>query len=823
MSKKLLLIVVIVCTLLLSSMAMAQGVDVTRPGDIVQGVPNDGIEDGGDDSGWPPNELPRFGFDDQILTKYLHFKGDVEPTGLRITPAMGPTVVTGLTFTTANDAGPRDPVEYELSGSNVSIDGPYTLIAKGPIVDFDQSAEWPRRTKNETPIQFENTVSYKHYQIMFPSIRDSAGANSMQIAEIELLMRIYTASEPAPADNAIYQDTWATLSWVGGHDAASHDVYMSENFADVQNSAPEAFQGNLDKFTTYLIVGFPGFPIPDGLVPGTTYYWRVDEINDDNPDSPWVGDIWSFTVPPRTAWRPSPPNDGLYIGLDSDLSWSPGWGAKLHTVYFGDNFDDVNSASGGTSQIGTSYALAHLELNKTYYWRVDESDGRQLYIGNVWSFTTTDGGGGIKGEYFANTTLAGTPALTRIDQAVNFNLAGTVSPGAPIPGDGWSARWTADLVVLVTDSYTFHINSQDGTRLWIDGKLVIDMWVAWVTTKYASVPIYLESGIHSLKLEYFDSGGDAVQELSWSTRTMTENIIPAGPLQPPLRAHSPNPPINGVDVKHAQILTWVPGDSANLHQVYFGADEEAVKNANTASPEYKGSKELGDESYDPGLLEWNTDYYWRIDEVNDLNPASPWTGAVWSFKSANFLVIDDFEDYDIGNKEIWWFWKDGLGYGEHGNEPAYGGNGTGSAVGDEGTASYMEETIVHTGGKSMPVVYNNTLSKNSEVELTLGGMDLTKNGGTTLKIWFIGIAENAADPLYVTLNGIAVLNANPAAAQATDWTEWNIPLQAFVDKGVNVTNVNSIALGIGDKANLKFGGTGTMYFDDIGVHPPVSE
>src|SRR4030042_5614790 len=141
MSKKLLLIVVIVCTLLLSSMAMAQGGHVTMPGDIVQGVPNDGIEDGGDDSGWPPNELPRFGFDDQILTKYLHFKGDVEPTGLRITPAMGPTVVTGLTFTTANDAGPRDPVEYELSGSNVSIAGPYPLIATGPIVAFDKRAE----------------------------------------------------------------------------------------------------------------------------------------------------------------------------------------------------------------------------------------------------------------------------------------------------------------------------------------------------------------------------------------------------------------------------------------------------------------------------------------------------------------------------------------------------------------------------------------------------------------------------------------------------------------------------------------------------------
>ena len=244
-----------------------------------------------------------------------------------------------------------------------------------------------------------------------------------------------------------------------------------------------------------------------------------------------------------------------------------------------------------------------------------------------------------------------------------------------------------------------------------------------------------------------------------------------------------------------------------------------MKNADTASLEYKGPKNLGDESYDPGLLEWNTDYYWRIDEVNDLDPASPWAGAVWSFKTANFLVIDDFEDYDIGNKEIWWFWKDGLGYTNHPTEPVNAGNGTGSAVGDEGTASYMEETIVHGGSKSMPVVYNNAVAVISEVELTLGGIDLTQNGGVTLRIYFQGIAENAADPLYVMLNGIAVEHGDPAAAQIGDWTEWNIPLQAFVDKGVDVTNVNSIAIGIGNKTTLQSGGTGTMYFDDVGVHP----
>ena len=822
MCKKLLLIVAIVFTLLLSSMAMGQGFDVTAPGDIVQGVPNEGISTDQSTDGWPPNELPPFGFDNQILTKFLHFAGEVEPTGLRVTPAMGSTLVTGLTFTTANDAEERDPVEYQLSGSNDSIDGPYTLIAEGPIVDFDGATAWGRRTLGTTPIQFENEVSYKHYEIMFPTVRDPGGANSMQIAEIELLMTIFTANDPFPANGAIYEDTWATMTWTAGAEADSHDVYMSENLADVQNSTPEAFRGNQGINALYFVVGFTGFPYPDGLVPGTTYYWRIDEIDDANPDNPWVGDIWSFTVPPMIAWKPNPPNTSKYIDLNADLSWNPGWGAKLHTVYFGDNFDDVNSASGNTDQIDLSYALDPLELNKTYYWRVDESDGRQVYIGNVWSFTTTDGGGGIKGEYFTNTTLAGAPALTQIDPGIDFNWGDEV-PGLPLQNNNWSVRWTADLVVLFDDTYTFSVNSEGGTRLWIDGKLAIDMWVSWVATKYASIPMYLESGIHSLRLEFVDWDRPAVQQLYWSTPTMAEQIIPAGPLQPPYRANSPNPPIGGVDVKHAQILTWVAGDNAGSHQVYFGTDEEAVKNADTGSPEDKGAKNLGDESYDPGLLEWDTDYFWRIDEVNDLEAASPWAGAVWSFKTANFLVIDDFEDYDIGNKEIWWFWKDGLGYGEHDGEPAYPGNGTGSAVGDETTASYMEETIVHGGSKSMPVFFSNIVTAISEVELTLGGLDLTTNGGTTLRIYFQGIAGNDADPLYVTLNGIAVEHADPAAAQIEDWTEWNIPLQAFVDKGVDVTNVNSIAIGIGNKTTLQPGGTGTMYFDNVGVHPPAAE
>jgi hypothetical protein len=162
------------------------GPDVTGPGDVVQGVPNDGD--------WPGAETPDLAIDDNVETKYLHFKGDFDPdpntggAGLQITPAVGPTVVTGLTLTTANDVPGRDPIAFELYGSNESIDGPYELIASGDIVDFALDEEWPRFTMNDTPITFSNSVAYAHYQLIFTAIRGPVGdsVNSMQIAEVEL-------------------------------------------------------------------------------------------------------------------------------------------------------------------------------------------------------------------------------------------------------------------------------------------------------------------------------------------------------------------------------------------------------------------------------------------------------------------------------------------------------------------------------------------------------------------------------------------------------------------------------------------------------------
>ena len=152
-------------------------IDVTKPGDPVQGVPNDGD--------WPSAESPPNAIDDNVSTKYLHFKGYTGTTGFRISPSVGASIVTGLTFTTANDVPQRDPTKFALYGLNVSIDGPYTLISVGQIVDFSQPTVWPRYTKNVTPISFANTTPYNHYQIIFTATRDPAAVVHMQIAEVE--------------------------------------------------------------------------------------------------------------------------------------------------------------------------------------------------------------------------------------------------------------------------------------------------------------------------------------------------------------------------------------------------------------------------------------------------------------------------------------------------------------------------------------------------------------------------------------------------------------------------------------------------------------
>jgi hypothetical protein len=466
------------------------------------------------------------------------------------------------------------------------------------------------------------------------------------------------ASAPSPDDGALHKDTWVNVSWRAGGYAVSHDVYFSDNFDDVDAGAESAFIGN--QTDTFFVAGFPGFPFPDGLVPGTTYYWRIDEVNDTEPNSPWRGDVWSFAIPPKTAYAPVPADGAEAVAVDVRLSWTGGFGAKLHTVFFGESFEEVSNAEVGTPQGTLTYNPGTLKMANTYYWRVDEFDIVETHKGDVWSFTTEGAVG------------------------------------------------------------------------------------------------------------------------------------------------SSNPANGAVDVTQTPVLTWTPGFGAS-YEVYFGTDASSL--------ELKGSGNRGSESFDPGQLEWDTTYYWRIDEANNANADSPWTGPLWSFTTANFLIIDDFESYNDlnedqpGSNRIYLAWEDGF------NNPATNGSTVGHL-----DPPFAEQTIVHSGLQSMPMSYDNAVGKSEATLMLTSNRDWTVKGVDTITIWFRGSAGNAAEMLYVVLNGSAgVDNDNPDAAQINDWTEWNIPLQAFADQGVNLANVTSITLGLRSVT----GGTGMMYFDDIRLYPPA--
>jgi hypothetical protein len=615
------------------------------------------------------------------------------------------------------------------------------------------------------------------------------------------------ALAPSPADGEIIESTWYNLSWTPGDLASSHQLYIADNFEDVSQASSQAIVTE----ASFVVIGF-GESFPDGLVPGTTYYWRVDEVNDAEPESPWRGDIWSFSVRPKVAWHPVPADGALFVEPDTNLTWDPGVGAALHHVYFGENFEDVNSAEGAAATTATTYEPGQLEAGKTYYWRVDGFDGQTVQRGQVWSFTTSVPGGGLVGEYFNAMNPGGQPVLTRTDPAIDVDY-GTASPEPNrVDEDGFSVRWRGEIQVAFSEVYTFYTRTNDGSRLWIDEKLIVDKW-AWVNrvVDTRSEPIELVAGEkYSIRMEWFNEDGDAEAHLLWESASEPKAIVPAAAFSLPVRAGGPDPSNDAVDVRQTPILSWSPGVAAVSHDVYFGTDEETVRNADTGSPEYKGTRDLGSENYEPGELAWDTTYYWRVDEVEEDGIVE--RGKVWRFRTADFIIVDDFELYndlnpdDPGSNRIFLAWIDGF------DNPAANGSIVGYA-----NPPFAEQSIVHSGSQSMPFAYDNSVGK-SEATLTLASNgDWTVNGVNILTIWYRGSADNAAETLYVALNGNArVDNDDPDAATETSWTEWNIPLQAFADQGVNLSNVSSITLGLSSVT----GGSGMMYFDDIRLYAP---
>ncbi|MBN2182241.1 MAG: hypothetical protein JW715_10030, partial [Sedimentisphaerales bacterium] len=574
------------------------------------------------------------------------------------------------------------------------------------------------------------------------------------------IVDIRVALPVSPTNDSVLTSTSVTLEWLAGVDAIQHDVYIGDDFDKVNEattSTPDIYKGRQSELV------YPATGTLE-LEPGKTYYWRIDEFDGTNIIK---GGISRFTIQVVTAYSPEPVDGGLFVDPDTSLGWSRGSGALMHHVYFGDNFESVRDATKnspeyrGMKVVNTTtwQPPDTLELNKTYYWRIDEqTSGGALNQGAVWSFTTAPrAGGGLKAQYYGTEDLTGDPVMTRIDPEINFDW-GTASPEPNVvPEEGFSIRWTGAIEIPADGEWTFWTYADDGVRLYINGQMLIEVWGAARPLAWDSGTITLDAGIYPIVMEFYDDIDEtphAVVRLLWQGPLIpTRQIIPAGALQPPMWAMAVSPANGAVDISQTPTLQWSAGDQALEHDVYFGTDYNDVANADITTPDvYRGRQVLDDTTYIPAEspLGMNQNYYWRIDEVNGPDM---WAGSVWSFTTADFGIVDDFESYnDIaegqeGSNLVYLTWLDGY------DNPSVNGSTMGYASG-----ASMETEIVHSGEQSVPLQYNNSAAGSSVVTVSTDALDFgpdwTRGGATTLVLWFYGDPNNAAtEQLYITIGG----------------------------------------------------------------------
>ena len=270
-------------------------------------------------------------------------------------------------------------------------------------------------------------------------------------------------------------------------------------------------------------------------------------------------------------------------------------------------------------------------------------------------------------------------------------------------------------------------------------------------------------------------------------------------------------PVDGAgDASVYADLKWSGDSFADSFDVYFGTDFEEVNNG-TASMGNQGPN-----TYPLSDLVLDTDYFWRIDQVNDTLPLTI-EGPIWSFTTGISTEIDSMDSYDTINNEIfdtWLAWPDipkshayidietAEPYVQDGNAMFFGYDNFGSE-GTQWLGSWTEAAVV-----SLPV-----------------GSNWTAISGKALQIWFRGTLGNsvtANDKMYIALDDGSTIAAS-IYPDTNDinvplWQEWNIDLAEFA--GVDLSNISKIHIGFGGQqftGQSADGGQGTVYFDNFAL------
>jgi hypothetical protein len=513
------------------------------------------------------------------------------------------------------------------------------------------------------------------------------------------------------------------------------------------------------------------------------------------------------------------PRDGqVEVPRDLVLSWTPAEFATAHDVYLGTDADEVEGADRANpgdalvseGQVETALDPGRLAFGTTYHWRVDDVDAAadSTFKNIVWSFT-------VEQDAYPITGVTATASSSSTD---DMGPMKTVD-GSGLDADGrhstvaehmWLSHMGGPQPTWI--QYEFgQVHKVDRMLVWNSNQDLEDVMglgakdvvieysadgEAW--TSLSPVQLAQAAGSPTLTAQTVDLGGIAAKFIRLTIESNWGGILPQYGLSEvrffyvPVQAREPQPQTGAVEVGVDAILKWRSGRDAAVHDVYFGADAEALPLVDT----------VADTRYDPGLLDLDTTYYWRIDEVNEAEPVGVWQGNLWSFTTRKFMVIDDFEGYtdDMeAGKAIFQTWIDG-------DE-----NGTGSTVGRP-QAPFAERAVIHSGLQSMPLFYENVDGVSvSEANLTLDpAQDWTQSGVTTLVVHFRGDLNNDAAQFYVAINDSKVVYpGSPGILASRVWTQWNIDLAAT---GADLQNVAKLSVGV------EGSGSGVVYVDDIRLY-----
>ncbi len=669
---------------------------------------------------------------------------------------------------------------------------------------------------------------------------------------------VKTATEPNPADGGIGGPE-PLMQWTKGDTAVYHDVY----FGTSPELGPDDY-----------IVRYPWYPwamywhVPL-FIPGTTYYWRIDEVEADGTTI-YTGNVWSFLAVPLTAHSPDPPDGNKTVLSDAVFSWGAGATAASHDVYFGTNRADVAAGTGGTlksNQMEDTYNPKGLENGTAYFWRIDEveADGTTKHTGEVWSFKTLDdpafigwwkldeGQGGIAYDssgYGHHGILGGNPewVLGAIDGGLLLDGDEdrvTIDCIAPMVIDNnfslsaWIKTEQMDQgnVFASNDGGSHHLEfgvmngnvamEDDGPLTDYPPKIADNQWHMITYVRVGDIGYaYVDGVLRGEDLADDDPAGDDLWQIGhewdespsdefegivddarfWIRPLSAEEVAEVFKGDVDL-AHSPQPAYGSIqDIRDATPLSWLPGEMAAQHDVYFGTDELSVQGADASDTTniYRG-RQIGTSYIPPEGVEWDSGpYYWRIDEYNTDGTISE--GKVWNFTVADYLIVDDFEDYnDYLPDEIWRTWVDGYGVPANGSTAGYP-----EPLDFPAGEHYMETTIVHGGSQSMPFFYGNTgTATYSEGKRTFAvPQNWTQEGVQTLVLYFYGTAGNTGQ-LYVKVSGVKVPYPGDAAdIEQAQWNQWNIDTASL-----NPQSVSNMSIGMDD-----IGASGTLYFDNFRLY-----